>query len=106
MNNPISVRLELESMRYAIVHALSTHHEDIQAAVQKATDDAVREFDFEREIRRQVNSQLQELVSSSIRNAMSELFYRNEMAIRESIIDAFMNNVKPAAADRVEDDIR
>ena len=45
MNMPL-IRLELEQMRYQVVHALGSHQQEISAAVDKELEKVINEFDF------------------------------------------------------------
>jgi len=85
MVTPI-LRLELEGMRYQVVHALSIHQEEIQAAVDAAVKAAIESLDFATIVRAEVDRALKDAVKGAIAHGASKVLWDPEIA---KIIDQF-----------------
>lgn len=73
MTTPL-VRLDIEGLRYQVLHAIAMHHKEVEEAVDAEMKRIIETFDFQDMIRKAVNQALQQHIESAIKNAMYELF--------------------------------
>lgn len=74
---PIIVRLEVESMKHTIVQAISQALDP--KWIEEEVGRAVEAFDFEREIRRQIQDGLPSVIEQITRSALAELQFNPEL---------------------------
>jgi hypothetical protein len=83
------IRIELEGMKQAIAHAFTHQQLELTGAVDHALQRTIDAFDFEGEVRGAAAKYLKEQVDSSVRVAISQLFYRGGVAAElESLVRA------------------
>lgn len=68
------IRLEVEHMRYTVMHAIEERSEEFKAAVDAALTKALDEFDVNDFITTEINMQMQGAVQTAIRNALDYEF--------------------------------
>lgn len=48
MNNlPPMIKIEIDEMKYAIMHHLNQHHQEVEDEVLRQVESAIKEYDFE-----------------------------------------------------------
>lgn len=62
------IKIEVERMKYSIIHAFSTHNDEIKDAVEKGLDEAIASYDFAGEISRVSNAVIGEVIKDCILN--------------------------------------
>lgn len=85
MELPI-IKLELQGMKYQIIHAFETHNREVEAVVDEQLQRAIANFPFEEEVQRLSR----EVISSAIKEALEYYFKYGEgrEVIKKSIIEA------------------
>ncbi len=53
------IRLEIESMKYAIIHAFNAQCKDVEKLIDAEVERAITSFDFEKAVRNTVHEALQ-----------------------------------------------
>jgi len=61
---PPTIRIEVDDMKYSIMHYLSQHHRDVEAAVEKQIESAIENYDFEAVVAQGVRSCLSNAIKS------------------------------------------
>jgi len=69
-----TVTLQIEGMRYHIVHALTTHHTEIEAEVNRQLEAMGKSFDFEKVIRAAVQDAITTAVRDHLKLAIGSAF--------------------------------
>ena len=72
MSNPVIVRLEVEHMRHAILHHFANYQGEVTKQVEAAVDKAIKEFDFDAEVRGMATQQLRERVRREVGDRLAE----------------------------------
>lgn len=70
MHNMPIVRLELENMKYSVIHALSTHQEQISKLVEQQLNNVIDNFDYK--------SVVQKVASDALTEAIKNYFHYGE----------------------------
>ncbi len=71
MTMPI-IRLEVEGMKYQILHAFTQHNDEIEKVVADALAQVLKNFDFSDLIRKEVSRLLGECVRKGISEAVAQ----------------------------------
>lgn len=93
MNSPTIVKMHIEVERQKMLNAFMLHQEEIADGVTKGVDAAVKNFDFEKEVKEQAislikreiqdlvwNGEMRKLIHSKVSNIISDLIEK-EMAV-------------------------
>jgi hypothetical protein len=81
------VRIDVEAMRYQIIHAFSQHNDEIEKALDQELVAQLKAFDFKAAVRQEIGQVLQGAISTAIRNFFS---YGNP---GEKVISEVINSV-------------
>ena len=82
-----AIRVELEGVRYQVLHALHTHNTEIEELVKKELTKAVDTFDYAAVVKASVK----EAVDGAVKDAVKSFFYHGggratiESAVKESL---------------------
>lgn len=82
-----TIRIELEGVRYQVIHALNTHHTEIQELVKKELAKAVDSFDYTAAVK----ASAKEAIDSAVKDAVKSFFSYGggrraiESAVKESL---------------------
>ena len=87
MNPPI-VRVIIESMRAEIAHAMHVHTEELNEIIAKELKRAIDGFDFEGEMKREVNTQVASMCQDVVRDTMQAIRY--DMRFKEQVRNAVL----------------
>lgn len=80
------VRVELDSMRYQVIHAFSDHTEEMKRAVEEAVNRAVEDYNIEDEAYRCALNILDRIVKDAVKHALADVV---AASIKERFIQAF-----------------
>ena len=85
MNLPI-IRLELENLRYQVVHALAAHHREIETQTNEMLAKAIESFDFKAVVLAEANK----VITATVEKAVREHFAYGDghKAIKEAVTQA------------------
>lgn len=85
MFNMPMVRIELEGMKHQIVHALASHNEEIEKAIEEQLAATIKTFPFEETVRQLAR----EVISASIKEALEYYFKYGEGrdVVKKSILE-------------------
>jgi hypothetical protein len=61
-----TIRLEIEGMRHAILHAFSQHNRDIEEYLQKETEKFVKGYDFQAAVAKSLGPLFDEIVRKAV----------------------------------------
>lgn len=70
MNDLPLIRLEIESMRYQIVHALSTHNAEIEQAVANEVEKVIAHYPFSEQISKLAG----EIIAKALKQSLESYF--------------------------------
>lgn len=87
-----TIRLEIEGMRYAIIHAFETHAKDVTEALDTEMKKQIAEFDFALAVRRELSDAMNRAVTDSIRSFFS--YGKGSQMVADAVAEA-MNNWTP-----------
>lgn len=77
------IRIEVENMKYQIIHAFSAHNDEIQQAVENELSRAIAEYPFADKIR----AEARDVISQAIERSMKEFFvYGDGYKVIDSIV--------------------
>lgn len=82
-----TIRVELEGVRYQVLHALNTHNTEIEAVVKAELTKAIDSFDYAAAVKASVK----EAVDCAVKDAVKSFFYHGggratiESAVKESL---------------------
>lgn len=82
-----TIRVELEGVRYQVLHALHTHNTEIEELVKKELTKAIDTFDYAAAVKTSVK----EAVDGAVKDAVKSFFYHGggratiESAVKESL---------------------
>ena len=68
------LRLELQNMKYTVIHALQQHNHEIEKYVEEKLKDVVDNFDYEKTIKEMAN----DVIRKSVENAVTSYFSYGE----------------------------
>ena len=91
MKMPI-VRLEIDNMKYQILHAFQDHNEEIEKIVEEQLNSAIASYPFEEEIRKISRDTISEVISRSIKDYFS--YGEGYKLIQELISTAIAGTIK------------
>ncbi len=94
MPQPVMVRLDVEAMKYAVVHAFTQRGEELTRLVEEQVDVALKEFDFAKVVREAVDQALLKAVKDSVAGACSAILW--ESPLRDIIRDGAARKVREA----------
>ena len=60
------IKLEIEGMKYSIVHALNTHHADIEKHVEEVLQQVIEKFDYTAVVEEIAKNAIEKAVKSSV----------------------------------------
>lgn len=103
MTPPVMIRLEIDQMKYQIMHAFTLHQTEIAAQVQAALDKPLGEnLDIEALVTKVVQDELPKVVSYHVQRAISKLLYDADItrAVEEALAVTLNSGGKPAATDQ------
>lgn len=60
------IRIEVENMKYQIIHAFSTHNDEIEKAVEEQLTKAIAEYPFESEINKVAVGVITDVIKDSL----------------------------------------
>lgn len=64
MEAPLSVRIEVEHMKYTVMQYLNAFHKDIEEAVSREIEGALRTFDFEGAVRQAAHDVVRKTIAN------------------------------------------
>lgn len=79
MNTLPLVRIEIDQMRHAIIHAMTRHFDDQKSSIEAQLEQIVKEFDFGAVIKAEADKALREQIAASVKNAVYRAFTREEL---------------------------
>lgn len=82
------IKIEVENMKYAIIHAFSSHNREIEEVVNKQLEAAIANYPFEAEVYRLSG----EIITQSIKDSLSDYFKYGEG--RKAIDELVKNTLK------------
>jgi nitrogen regulatory protein PII-like uncharacterized protein len=80
---PVMVRLEVEAMKYRVVHAFAQHSAEIEEEVESAIEAAMKDFDFVAIVREEAQKALTNAVKEAVAQAASSIM--GEKPVRDII---------------------
>lgn len=80
-----TVRLEVQGMRHAIIHALGTSLEISKRDLELAVNQAVAEFDFGATVKRITQQEIQKQLEKTIESAVQGALYDKRSAILQLV---------------------
>lgn len=75
MTPGIMIRLDIERMRYSVVHAFMEHTKEIETTLGDACDRALKDFDFDAIVKQESDVVIREAVKSAISHAVSKMMW-------------------------------
>lgn len=78
MSTPFMIRLEIDQMRHAIVHAFSLNSAEVQKALDEGLKKAL-EFDFEAVVKAEAERAMREAVAKTAARAVDSVMCSEEM---------------------------
>lgn len=94
------LRLELEGMRYQVMHALAVHQKEIEESVEAVLKREIEAFDFEAIIRCEVQRAFSKALTDAIQHHVWETLMEPE--IQERIRSGTARNVADAVRKAME----
>ena len=88
--NMVTLRLDVESMRHSVVHALVDHQGDIQKQVEAEVSELVTNGYLEHKIKESVRRHLDAAISDAVKHAMSS-WTRESPTVKQAIQSAVMD---------------
>ncbi len=86
MDGMVYVRLQVDYMKQAIMHAFSEREIELKKMLEEELGREITSFNFEDEVRQQVYKLLPELVQGAVRKAMIDALYgdpiKSELELR------------------------
>ena len=79
------IRIELEGMKYQIVHAFESHNSDIEKLVEQELEKVIANFPYEETVSKLANEILRRAIDETLREFM--IWGKGKKVLRE-IIDA------------------
>jgi hypothetical protein len=96
MNTPL-IKLEIEGMRHAIVHAFTQHNIEIEAAVNEEFRRQIEAFDFRDAVAREFAAAM----NGAIRSAVERFFYQGSgRDIVEHAVESALRSVRSESSNR------
>ena len=68
------IRIEVENMKYQIIHAFSSHNDEIERAVDEELTKAIQNYPFDVQIAKLAN----EVITEAIKSALQDFFIYGE----------------------------
>lgn len=76
----IMLRLDVEAMRYQVVHAFADHSVEIQEAIGAEVEQALKSLDFSALVREVAQRELRKAVSDAVAHAASSICWDREVS--------------------------
>ena len=95
--NMVRLRLDVESMRHSVVHALIDHQGEIQQQVEAEITELVTNGHLEHKIKESVRHHLDMAISEAVKHAMSSWIRESptvKQAIQNAVTDALWQTEK------------
>ena len=73
------IRLDVEAMKYQVVHAFAQRSEELQREISTAIDAAFEGFDFNIIVKQCVEEELRKAVKQSVANACSAILWESPL---------------------------
>ena len=96
MTPPVMIRLEVEAMKYHVVHAFNEHQLQITKIIDAELERCLKTIDIEEIIRQECEKVLREGVVRSLGFAISQAFYQ------EPLKDVFQGVVASKVRESIE----
>ena len=100
--NPVMIQISLDHMQHKIVHAFGPFCDELEQNVDQAVKDAIENFDFHTEVRRQATRILSDAIEQSIRSAFSEI--RFDQSARKAMAGMMAKGLAKMANNESEDE--
>jgi methylase of polypeptide subunit release factors len=101
MTPNLMIHLDVEAMRYRVVHAFADHSREIEQEIDSALIAAFHDFDFMAIVRAEADRVLRESVKAAIVSACSSLM--REEPIADMIKDGARAKVRAALEEALKD---
>ncbi|MDE2104896.1 MAG: hypothetical protein KGL39_47100 [Patescibacteria group bacterium] len=82
MDGLVMVQMRVDNMKHTIMSALNVHVDNIRASIERAVEQAVLAFDFEKAVRAEADRVLAEQVKRSIDLSLREVFRDSDVQKR------------------------
>lgn len=79
MRDPLLIRVDVEAMRYQVVHAFNQHMLELSGMLDTGIKKAIEQFDWDGEVAKAAQEALREGVRHSIEDAVRQVMYSTEM---------------------------
>ncbi len=76
----VMLRLDVEAMKYSILHAFMSHSSECEKAIGESVDRVMREFDFEAVVKAEVDRVMKRAVVDAIASAVAKMTWQPEIA--------------------------
>lgn len=100
MTPGVMIRLDVEAMRYQVVHAFADRHEEMAAEIGRQIETALKDFDFEKVVREEVARVILETTKRAVADACSRIMY--ESPVRDIIRDGAATKVRQAVEESLK----
>jgi len=77
------IRLDIEGMKYQILHALTVHQQEITEIVSAYMDNAIKTFDFEKVVHAEIEKLLPELIHQALQSSLQKIIWNG--SVKESL---------------------
>lgn len=68
----VMIRLDVEAIRYQVIHAFSTHSKEVEGEIDRAVVAAIKEFDFTAIVKQETEAVLRQSIKSAISCMVAE----------------------------------
>jgi hypothetical protein len=80
---PVILRLDVEAMKYQVIHAFASHSREIEGEIEKAVGAAMKDFDFVAIVREEAQKCLAKAARDAVASAASAIMW--EKPVRDLI---------------------
>lgn len=80
------IKLEIQDMKYQVLHALHQHHSETETHVNEALERSLKNFDYERVVEDAVKSQLEKAITSAVSHTITQIFW--DETVRDAMYEA------------------
>ena len=77
---PVLIRLDVEAMKYQVVHAFAQRSQEIQHEIETGITAALKDFDFVAVVREEIARCLRKSVADAVANACVKIAYDPEVS--------------------------
>lgn len=90
------IRLEIDEMKYQVMHHLGSHHKEIEDAVKEHLDAALKGLDFQKMLREAAQHALYEAIREALKRAVTDAFYDHTVKdnLKSAAIITIANAIK------------